>query len=120
MAATWQVVELLSGQPNVASSSTQSPWMDFTAAYEGYIVASAVNHLSAAPSTGATITCDVSGFRGEVFTGGGGIVQSGSGAGAIFSYEFTGLEGCWARINFSGNLGSSVECRAIGQRLTGI
>lgn len=118
MAATWQSVTLMSGQENAAGGSVQTPWVDFTGAYEAYIVAR-VDNQSPQATTGATVTCDIS-TAGGVFIGAGGIVQSGSGAGATFSWQFTGLEGAHARCNFSGNLGNPVNCFAVGQRMTGI
>jgi hypothetical protein len=120
MAATWQSVELVSGSAHIPIAPVVSPWIDFTAAYEGYIVASAVNHVSTAPSLGTTVFCDISGGGDTTYLGAGGLVQSGSGAGTTFSWQFQGLEGSIARVNYSGVQGSSVNCFAVGKRLTGI
>jgi hypothetical protein len=121
MAATWAFTTgNLSGlNDNPAGASLQTPWFDFTDAYEGYILAEVQNQAAAA-TTGATVTCDVSGPSHIDYVGAGGIVQSGSGAGAIFAWKFDGLEGSYARVNFSGNLGNTVSVIATGRKLTGI
>lgn len=120
MAATWTIANLQTGATLAASTASVSAWADFTSAYEASISGQITNQASA-PTTPPTLQVDLSPDNGvTIYSGAGGIVQGGSGARATFAYQFPGLEGWYARTNFSGALGNSVNIVADSAKLTGI
>lgn len=119
MALTYAATAMMASSTLTVGQAKVGAWIDLTGAYQAIGAVKVVNQASA-PGTGATVTIDTSPDNGTtIYTGGAGLVQSGSGAGGIFAWDFNLTGVMYARTVFSGNLGNDVNIQADVMKQTG-